>query len=401
MSDHTPPVTKRRYIPFIVVLSAMGVMGFSVVSPALPDLAAALGVSDASIGWVQGAVSLPGAVLSLLLGWLADRVGRKPVLVGALFLFGAAGTAAAFVDSFAQLIALRMIQGAGGGALLGLPVVIIGDLFEGDDRTKIMGWNLASITTASAVSPLVGGVLAESDPFRPFLVYAVALLLIPVAMQLPTDVKRRPELPLRHVRAALMQMRARATLVDFLGAIPTAATSILAFGGIVFVGTPLHLDAAFGLGPSMRGLVISVASGVAALVSLNFGRIIAKLGRAGVFTSSIGAAATGLAVMALPLGVWAMPVGLTIVGYSIGTMFPLLGLVVAGSVEDNFRGVAVGTYMTGLRATQAIAPVVASSLFAAFGGNVMYAAGAGLALAATLTWRTVRSFAGRLAAVAG
>jgi MFS family permease len=378
-------------VPLIVVLSAMGVMGFSVISPALPDLATALAVDSSAIGWVQGAVSLPGAALSLLLGWLADRIGRKPVLIAALLLFGTAGTAAAFADSFAQLITLRMIQGAGGGALLGLPVVIIGDLFEGEDRTRIMGLNLASITTASASSPLIGGVLAEADPFRPFFVYSVALLLIPVAMRLPTDVTRRPEPPLRHLRSALAQMRARGTFVDFLGAIPAAATSVLAFGGIVFVGTPLHLDAAFGLGPSMRGIVISVASGVAAIVSVNFGTLMARLGRPAVFTTSIGAAAIGLAVMALPLGVWAMPVGLAIVGYSLGTMFPLLGLVVADSVEDRFRGVAVGTYMTGLRATQTIAPVVASSLFATFGGNAMYAIGAALAATATVTWRRIRS----------
>ena len=384
-----------RFIPLIVVLSAVGVMGFSVVAPALPDIATALDVDPSAIGWVQGAVSVPGAVLSILLGWLADRLGRKPVLVVSLLLFGIGGTAAAFSNSFTQLIVLRMVQGAGGGALLGLPIVIIGDLYEGDLRVRVMGWNLTSITAAAAVSPLIGGALAESDPFRPFFVYAVGLLLIPVALRLPPDVARQPALPLRHLRAASAEMRRLGTFGDFLSSIPAGAVTVLVFGGIVFVGTPLHLDAAFGLGPSARGMIISVTSATAAVTSLSLQGLAARLGNGRLFGASVGSATVGLAILALPLGVWAVPIGLMSIGFALGTIFPLLGLVAAGAAPDTYRGTVVGTYTTGVRASQVVGPVVASGLFAVVGGHRMYAIGALITLTVTLSWRKVRASANR------
>ncbi|HLM29208.1 MAG TPA: MFS transporter, partial [Acidimicrobiales bacterium] len=70
-----------------IAVGAMGTLGFAITSPLLPDLATELGVSRSAIGLVQAAVSLPGILFSALIGYLADRLGRRRVVLAALFLF--------------------------------------------------------------------------------------------------------------------------------------------------------------------------------------------------------------------------------------------------------------------------------------------------------------------------
>ncbi|HEX6146699.1 MAG TPA: MFS transporter, partial [Acidimicrobiia bacterium] len=114
---------------------ALGTLGFSVTAPLLPDLAEALGVSRASIGVIQAAVSVPGVLLSILIGYFADRFGRRRVVLISLVVFTTFGVAGFFARSFWSLAAVRFVQGAGTSGILGLGIVLVGDLFEGSART--------------------------------------------------------------------------------------------------------------------------------------------------------------------------------------------------------------------------------------------------------------------------
>ncbi|MFW6045446.1 MAG: MFS transporter, partial [Natronomonas sp.] len=106
----------------ILASSLVGVMGVSMISPVLPELRSIFGVSDAQIGLVITTYTLPGIFLTPFVGLVADRIGRRRVLVPLLFMFGIAGGAIAFVDSFVQVIVLRFVQGIGASALVTLSV---------------------------------------------------------------------------------------------------------------------------------------------------------------------------------------------------------------------------------------------------------------------------------------
>lgn len=379
----------------------MGILGYSAIAPALPDLADALGVSDSAIGLLQSAVALPGAALSIVLGWLADRYGRRPVLLAGIALFATAGSAGYVVHDFWALVGLRAVQGVGAAGLLGLPVVLIGDLFEGPARVRVMGYNLASVTASGAVAPIIGGLLARSDPFRPFLLYAIAFGLLPIAALLPIEGRGKPERPIRHAVAAIRQMRERGTLADFVGIVPAVGVVSLIFGGFVFVGTPLHLDAAFGTPVAARGWIIAAASGSAAIFSSQVGRIVARFGASAVFTAAGFATFFGLAVIAVGGSVGLVPLGLAFVGFGIATFYPVMQAAATSAVEADHRGIVVGLFTTSLRTAQGIGPVVASSMFVALGGHAMFAVGSGLALALALWWRPLRRVANRMVAADG
>jgi hypothetical protein len=172
--ETAPHPDQRRLLPLIVTITGMGVLGFAIIAPALPDLADELGVSRGAIGLVQGAIAVPGIFLAGYIGYLADRVGRRRVIRTSLIIFGLAGLASFFARSYWLLIAARLLQGVGTSGLLGMGVVVIGDIFTGHRRRWAMGINIAGLTAVTTLAPIVGGFLAEGGAFRPFLVYVVA-----------------------------------------------------------------------------------------------------------------------------------------------------------------------------------------------------------------------------------
>ena len=101
------------WLLFGVTVVAVG--NVSSVAPSFPLLVEALGVSRVEVGWVVTAYALPGILSAPVAGVLADRVGRKQVLVPTLLFFGVAGGACALVRSFPLLLMLRAVQGAAAG----------------------------------------------------------------------------------------------------------------------------------------------------------------------------------------------------------------------------------------------------------------------------------------------
>ena len=145
-------------IVFGVTLTA--VLAVSSIAPALPTIRDALGISDLQVGLLITAFTFPGMVLAPFLGVLADRYGRKRILVPSLFLFGIAGTACALAPDFNSLIRLRIFQGVGGAALGSINTTVIGDMYAGRQRAAAMGLNASVLNVGTAAYPLIGGALA-------------------------------------------------------------------------------------------------------------------------------------------------------------------------------------------------------------------------------------------------
>src|SRR5680860_688488 len=106
---------KSLQIMFGVTL--MAVMAVSSVTPAFPKVSRALDISGTQVGLLITFFTLPGVIMAPFLGVLADRWGRKKILVPSLLLFAVAGTACAFVTHFPILLGLRTLQGVGGASL--------------------------------------------------------------------------------------------------------------------------------------------------------------------------------------------------------------------------------------------------------------------------------------------
>lgn len=170
---------------FAVTIS--GVMGATLVSPAIPEVAAALSVAPTTAGLVLSTYTLPGVVVAPLVGVLADRYGRRRVLLPCLVLHALAGGACVFAPSFGVLLILRLLQGVGSAGLVNMVVVTLGDLFTGVERARMIGFNAAVLTVGTTTFPTAGGLLASRSwrlVFVPF--WAVLLVAFAVWALVPS-----------------------------------------------------------------------------------------------------------------------------------------------------------------------------------------------------------------------
>lgn len=143
------------------MITLMAVMGVASITPAFPSIINHFGLSKQEVALLITFFSVPGIFLSPVTGILADRFGRKHIIVPSLFLFGLSGTACFWASSFEMLLAFRFLQGLGAASLGSLNITLIGDMYQGNDRAKLMGVNASVLSIGTASYPLIGGLLAS------------------------------------------------------------------------------------------------------------------------------------------------------------------------------------------------------------------------------------------------
>ena len=116
---------QRRLVPLIFAITLTSIMGNSLMSPAIPDILDEFGRSTSSTGVLVAALPLPGIVIVPLIGILADRWGRRNLLVPCLTLFGLGGLLTATAPTFEVLVASRFLMGFGAAGLINLGVVLL------------------------------------------------------------------------------------------------------------------------------------------------------------------------------------------------------------------------------------------------------------------------------------
>ena len=168
----------NRNLQIIFSVTLMAVLGVSSITPAFPKIARVLNLTSQQVGLLITVFTLPGVILTPLLGVLADRLGRKKVLIPSLLLFGAAGFLCAFTRDFSLLLLFRLLQGTGAASLGSLNVTLIGDFFEGRQRASAMGYNASILSIGTATYPAIGGALAAIGWYLPF---ALPVLALPIA----------------------------------------------------------------------------------------------------------------------------------------------------------------------------------------------------------------------------
>ena len=155
----------RRQIVIIMACAMTGLflaaLDQTVVSTAMPRIIADLGGFD-RYTWVTTAYIVASTITVPVVGRLSDIFGRKIFYMLGLAFFLVGSFAAGTSTSMNQLIAFRAFQGMGGGILLSLAFVIVGDLFAPAERGKIQGVVAAVFGLSSVIGPTLGGFLTDT-----------------------------------------------------------------------------------------------------------------------------------------------------------------------------------------------------------------------------------------------
>jgi len=167
MTDNRDPRGNRWGVLGIIMLGTfMAVLDSSIINVALPHMMSTFGVDREQIEWVATGFMLTSAVVMPFVGWLANRISYKALYLGSLLIFTLASAACAMAWSYESLIAARILQALGGGAIQPIGMAIVAELFEPHERGKALGiWGLG-IMAGPAIGPTLGGYLTDAFSWR-------------------------------------------------------------------------------------------------------------------------------------------------------------------------------------------------------------------------------------------
>ena len=227
------PSSSGRRMVTTTLLLAMAVVALeqTVVSTAMPSIIAQLHGLDI-YPWVFSAYLLASTVTTPVYGKLADLWGRKPILLFGLALFTVGSILSGRAESMPELIAMRVVQGMGAGAVGPMVLTLLGDLFSLEQRAKVQGWFSAVWGVSSVAGPLLGGYLTDQLSWRwvfyvtvPFSVVASWVLIQFVHETVKRDRPQTIDWP----GAALLASGSTLLLLTILGGSSSSTLRVSAF----------------------------------------------------------------------------------------------------------------------------------------------------------------------------
>jgi MFS family permease len=172
---------ERRTVTSLALLYCFRMLGLFMVLPLLSLYAADLpGATPTLIGLAMGMYGLANALLQIPFGWLSDRVGRKPVIIAGLLVFGLGSAIAAGAGSIIGIILGRTLQGA--GAISSTLMALVADLTREEQRTKAMAVVGMSIGLSFAGALVLGPVIATYGGLPAVFWFTTALALSGIAI---------------------------------------------------------------------------------------------------------------------------------------------------------------------------------------------------------------------------
>ena len=356
----------------LIVLTSSAFFVFAqafMLAPILPRLAQVFDTGVGVIGLSVPAYLIPYGVMTLLWGPLADRFGRRPVILLALALFTVLAVATATSSSVGWFIGWRVAAGLGTSGVVPVSLMLIGDLFAYQERGHAIGWLFGGMAGGMAIGSTAGALAEPSVGWRGlFLAVAVAgaVLLVAGARTIPrlprADSPPSARAVVRGYLSLLHRRRAQRTYAY------VALNAVLHSGIYTWLG--LYLHQRFGLGPVGIGLGL-LGYGVPGFVlGPLIGRLADRYGRARLIPAGVAAGAAAAIGLAVPVPLIAAALLVTLLSLGYDLTQPLL----AGIVTDlpGHRGQAVA--------------FMAVTLFSGFGaGSLVFQAVLTLGFGAALT----------------
>jgi len=145
----------------LMIAMLFGALDGTIVGTAMPRIVGELG-GLSLMAWVTTAYMLTSTVVVPVAGKLADLLGRKAVYVSGLIIFIIGSALCGMSQNMTQLILFRALQGIGGGIMMPMAMIIIGDIFTGKQRAKWQGVFGAIFGLSSVIGPQVGGWIVDS-----------------------------------------------------------------------------------------------------------------------------------------------------------------------------------------------------------------------------------------------
>ncbi|MCW3490945.1 MFS transporter [Dethiobacter alkaliphilus] len=354
----------------------------TILFPVFPAMARDLGINLTDLAILVGIVSFPAAVINLFGGVLADRFGRKLVMVVSLFIYGLGGLVAGLAillvaKPYPLLLVGRFLQGLGSATPMFLSVALVGDIFQSIERSKAVGFLETANGLGKVSSPVLGGAIGLLAWQAIFFLYP--LVAIPVAVATWVYIKE-PE----HDKSVEWDKHKEAFLLftnrsRLLSLVAAFLVIFLLIGTMFWMSD--FLGAKLEVNKLLRGVIIALPAVAMMLTTLAAGfisqrlhpRIIIALGMLLLAGSAVMLGFFFNALLFWPL--------IVLVGIGAGITLPAIDTVSTSVKSKDIRGLTTTIYGSARSLGGALSPITFSFLLH-YGNRLTFASlgAAGLAL---------------------
>ena len=415
----------RRGPILIALMLATGLVAIdaTIVATAVPSIVEDIG-GFASFPWLFSAYLLAQAVSVPVYAKLSDVVGRKPIILGGIGLFLLGSILCGLAWSMPALIAFRVLQGLGAGAVQPVAITIAGDIYTLAERAKVQGYLASVWAVSSVVGPTLGGVFASLGIWRWIFLINIPLCLIAAWMLLRTfhENVERTKHRIDYAGAGLLTISLSLLilgalqggqawpwdspisfavfgggallfvvflLVERKAAEPVlppwvvsrrllATTAMVAFGvGAVMLGittyVPTFLEGSLKTSPLLAGLALAALTIGWPISASQAGRLYLRIGFKNTAIIGIVITVIGAAILALTAptpNILLVAMACFVVGLGLGLVATPSLIAAQTSVEWNERGVVTGTNLF----ARSIGSSIGVAVFGAI-ANAIYANG--------------------------
>lgn len=369
----------------LLAAASLTIMSAAIIAPSLPAMARTFSAVPGNEMLVRLALtitSLAIAVTAPLVGTLADRVGRKPLLLAALALYTLAGVTGFFVTDLTVLLTTRVALGVAVGGIMTAVSTVITDWFEGAHRAQFLALQQASASLGGVVFLPLAGLLAGQSWQAPFLLYAAGALVLPlIAITL-----REPD---RTQRPATQQATTDIPQISHSGW-RIAGTGLVALTvTVVFFMAPTQLPFSLrelGASTLMIGIVVAGSTATGVIGALAFPRLRRTLSPTLITGVSVLLLGVGWVLIGTTTTLAQVIGGVLLGGIGVGMAVPNLNFRLASLARPEHRGRVLSTLVTAIFFGQFLSPLALQPLIAVVGIPAAFAwTGIALTLAATAT----------------
>ena len=274
-----PGLSFLQFVVIVAALMACNALAIDSMLPALQAIGEQLGIVNANTRqWIITAYLLGFGMTQIIYGTLADRYGRKPVLLVGICIYAVASLAASFATSFGIMMAFRVLQGVGAAATRVLAVSIVRDCYSGRKMARVMSFAFIVFLATPIVAPSIGQAIMLVAPwpwiFRGLALFG-AVLWVVVALRLPETLDEDDRLPIAADRVA----RAFGAALGNRTAVGYMLASAVVIGALFgFINSAQQIFADAFKAPGMFTIVFASVAMFMALSSLLNARIVIGIG---------------------------------------------------------------------------------------------------------------------------
>jgi MFS family permease len=364
-ADGGPRRAGRPQGVLLMFMSCLPVLGAVLLAPVLPSMQGHFGDTAQARALVPLSLTVPALMIALLApfaGSVVDRFGRKRLLVVALVVYAAFGTAPLWLDGLPAIVLSRVGLGVAEAAIMTCCTTLIADYFSGPERDRWLGLQTVFASLSATLFFALGGGLGAHSWRTPFWLYASSLVFAALAAALLWQPHSSREDAGGTTRTALPPVPVRALLAPCL---------VSLFGGVVFfapiVELPFVLDQAGIEAVPVIGAVTALASAATAAGAFTFGRVSRK-GTATLLPIAFALAGVGLVIVGLGGTVPVIVVGAVIASGGTGLLLPTLLVWALAGLSFEQRGRGTGLWTAALFLGEFVCPLLVLGLSAALGG---------------------------------